>query len=257
MNINLREPQFCYEIGLRGNNEDYIYPSPATATEANRLFLVCDGMGGCEDGEVASRTVTEAIAAYWAAHTNEPDNEQKVMNAIASAITEMNRLVKKAGKNKEMGTTITLVSIGADTVLAAHVGDSRIYQIRPSAGIIYQSKDHSYVQNMVDAGALTLEQARVHPMNNIITQVIQPEGLDQIQPEVVIIWDIEEGDYLFLCTDGITESISDDTLTDIISKDISDNEKMSRIKHICATYSRDNYSAYLIPLVAKKINEQL
>jgi protein phosphatase len=252
MNINLRKPQFCHEIGLRGNNEDYIYPAPETATEANRLFLVCDGMGGHEDGEVASKTVTEGISDYWAAHGDEPNNEQKVMNAIASAISQMNLLVKKAGKDKGMGTTMTLASIGADTVFVAHVGDSRIYQIRPSTGMIYQSKDHSHVQNMVDAGILTLEEARVHPMNNIITQVIQPEGLKFIQPEVAVIWDIEEGDYLFLCTYGITESFSDDALTDIISKDISDDEKMSRIKHICSKSSRDNYSAYLIPLTVQK-----
>jgi protein phosphatase len=252
MNINLREPQFCHETGLRGNNEDYIYPSPATATVADRLFLVCDGMGGSEDGEIASKTVTEAIAGYWTAHGNEPDTEQKVMHAIATGITQMKQLVKKAGRNENMGTTMTLVSIGTETVFAAHVGDSRIYQIRPSAGIIYQSKDHSYVQNMVDAGILTLEEARVHPMNNIITQVIQPEGFEPIQPEVVIIWDVEEGDYLFLCTDGITESISDEKLVNIVSKDVPNNEKMNRIKQICSKNSRDNYSAYLIPLVVKQ-----
>ncbi|MDR1557769.1 MAG: protein phosphatase 2C domain-containing protein [Tannerellaceae bacterium] len=252
MNINLREPQFCYETGHRGNNEDYIYPAPATATEANRLFLVCDGMGGHEDGEVASKTATEAIAAYWAAHGDEPDTEQKVMNAIASAISVMNRLVKKAGKDKGMGTTMTLASISADTVFVTHVGDSRIYQVRPTAGIIYQSKDHSYVQTLVDAGLLTLEEARVHPMNNIITQVIQPKSLKSIQPEVVVIRDIEEGDYLFLCTDGITESISGDTLADILSKDITDGEKMKQIKQICSGNSRDNYSAYLIPLSVQK-----
>jgi protein phosphatase len=252
MNIYLREPQLCHEIGLRNNNEDYIYPSPETATEANRLFLVCDGMGGHEDGEVASKTVTETISAYWADHGDEPDTEQKVMNAIASAISVMNRLVKKAGKDKGMGTTMTLASIGAETLLVAHVGDSRIYQIRPTAGIIYQSKDHSYVQTLVDAGLLTLEEARVHPMNNIITQVIQPESLKSIQPEVVVIRDIEEGDYLFLCTDGITESISNDTLAGIISKDISDDEKMKQIKQICSENSKDNYSAYLIPLTVQK-----
>jgi protein phosphatase len=252
MNINLRKPQFCHEIGLRGNNEDFIYPSPATATEANRLFLVCDGMGGHEDGEVASKTATEAISAYWADHSGEPDTYQKVMNAVASAISVMNRLVKKENKDKGMGTTMTLASIGTDTILVAHVGDSRIYQIRPTAGIIYQSKDHSYVQTLVDAGILTLEEARVHLMNNIITQVIQPESLKSIQPEVVVIRDIEEGDYLFLCTDGITESISDDTLADIIRKEISDDEKMKQIKQICSENSKDNYSAYLIPLVIQK-----
>ncbi|MDR1162124.1 MAG: protein phosphatase 2C domain-containing protein [Tannerellaceae bacterium] len=252
MNINLQEPLFCHEIGLRGNNEDYIYPAPATATAANRLFLVCDGMGGHEDGEVASKTATEAISAYWASHGDEPDSAKKVMNAIASAISAMNLLVKKEGKDKGMGTTMTLASIGAGTILVAHVGDSRIYQIRPAAGIIYQSKDHSYVQTLVDAGLLTLEEARVHPMNNIITQVIQPDSFKSIQPETLIIHDVEEGDCLFLCTDGITESISDDTLEDILCSDISSDEKMKQIKQICSESSRDNYSAYLIPLTVQE-----
>ena len=250
MNINLGEPQFCHEIGQRGNNEDYIYP--ATATPGNRLFLVCDGVGGHEDGEVASRAVAEAISDYWAANSDEPDTGQKVMNAIRAATSEMNLLVKNSGKDKGMGTTMTLASVGADTVLVAHVGDSRIYQVRPAAGIVYQSKDHSLVQTWVDAGFLTPEEARVHPRSNIITQVIKPESLKTIDPEVTVIRDIEDGDYLFLCTDGITESISDDELAGILSSAVSDIEKMDRIKQICSENSRDNYSAYLIPLVVQK-----
>jgi protein phosphatase len=253
MNINLRRVQFCHEIGLRGNNEDYIYPTlSSTVTDANRLFMVCDGMGGNEDGEVASKTVTEAVASYWISNSEEPDTDQKVMNAIAFAISELDRLVENSGKDKGMGTTMTLVSIGTDTVLAAHVGDSRIYQVRPNAGIIYQSKDHSLVQKWVDAGILTLEEARVHPKNNIITQVIQPASLRSIYPEIVTLKNIEDGDYLFLCTDGITESISDDNLVDILSNSDSDSKKMERIKQICAEHSKDNYSAYLIPLIVKK-----
>jgi protein phosphatase len=248
MKINLREPQFCYEIGKRNNNEDRIYPAPSTATSANRLFLVCDGMGGHNDGEVASKTVTEAIADYWNIHNDESDTAQKVMNAIEAAIAQMDQLVNNSQGDKRMGTTLTLAAINADAVLVAHVGDSRIYQIRPNTGIIYQSKDHSLVQTWVDAGIITQEEARNHPKSNIITQVIQPGSFELIAPEIVTLKDVKDGDYLFLCSDGIIESISDDELVSILSSDISNNEKMEQIKQICSEHSRDNYSAYLIEL---------
>lgn len=247
MHIHLRTPQSCNEIGQRGNNEDYIFPAPSKTTSADRLFLVCDGMGGHKDGEIASKTVTEAIAGYWTTH-NEPDPDLKVMDAIAHAIYKMDQLVKHSNGDKEMGTTLTLVSIGTDTVLAAHVGDSRIYQIRPDVGIIYRSKDHSIVQRWVDAGILTQKEAHNHPQSNIITQVIQPHGLSTIYPEIVTL-NIEDGDYIFLCTDGITESIDDEKLVDIVSSHIPDDEKMEQIKQICSEYSKDNYSAYLLPII--------
>lgn len=247
MQIQLKTPQYCNEIGQRSNNEDYIYPASSTATPDNRLFLVCDGMGGHKDGEIASKTVTEAIADYWITH-NEPDTTQKVMNAIAGAISQMDYLVKHSNGDKGMGTTLTLVSIGTDSVLAAHVGDSRIYQIRPHIGIVYRSKDHSLVQTWVDAGILTQEEARNHPQSNIITQVLQPDGLKKIDPEIMSLH-IEDGDYLFLCTDGITESIDEEKLVGIVSDHLSDEEKMKQIKQICSEHSRDNFSAYLIPLI--------
>lgn len=249
MNISIKVPQFCSEIGKRKNNEDYIFPTASAATDTSRLFLVCDGMGGHEDGEIASKTATEAIAEYWTENRQQPDDSQKVTRAIAAAVGRMDQLVKKSKGNANMGTTMTLASIGTETILVAHVGDSRIYQIRPGSGIVYQSKDHSMVQEMVDAGLLTPEQARVHPQSNIITQVIQPEGIASIHPEVVVLNDIKDGDYLFLCSDGITESIDDHLLVEILSGQVSDFEKMEKIKQTCLENSRDNHSAYLIPLV--------
>ena len=249
MNISIKDPLFCNETGRRKNNEDYIFPTPGIATDTCRLFLVCDGMGGHEDGELASQTVAESIAGYWLSNNQQPDNAQKVDHAIAAAIYQMDRLVKDSKGNANMGTTMTLAGIGKETILVAHVGDSRIYQIRPGLGIVYQSKDHSLVQTWVDAGLLTPEEARNHPKSNIITQVIQPGGMETIHPEVVVIKDIKNGDYLFLCTDGVTESIDDPLLVEILSGQASDNEKMDSIKQICQENSRDNYSAYLIPLV--------
>ena len=249
MEIKIKEPQYCCEIGRRKNNEDSIFPAPSAATDISRLFLVCDGMGGHEDGEIASKTTTEAIADYWAENRQLPDNPQKVIFAITAAISSMEQLVTETKGSESMGTTMTLASIGTKNILVAHVGDSRIYQIRPGSGIVYQSKDHSLVQTWVDNGLLTPEQARVHPKNNVITQVVQPGGLADIHPEVVVLNDIMDGDYLFLCSDGITESIDDNLLIEILSGQISDFEKMEKMKQICLDHSRDNHSAYLIPLV--------
>jgi len=248
MNISIKHPQFCHEIGQRKNNEDFIFPAPAAATDANRLFIVCDGMGGHEDGEIASKTATEVISEFWSDNPQQPDTAVKVKLALAAAIHKMDLLVTDSNANHNMGTTMTLASIGTESILVAHVGDSRIYQIRPGEGIIYQSKDHSLVQEWVDAGFLTLEEARTHPRSNIITQVVQPKGLSSIHPEVAILNDIQEGDFLFLCTDGITESIDDPLLVEIISGEASDEEKMNRIKQICFENSKDNHSAYLIHL---------
>ena len=249
MNISIKLPLFCYETSKRKNNEDYIFPIPGTATDTNRLFIVCDGMGGHEDGEIASKTATEAISEYWSIHPQQPDDAGKVIHAITAAISKMDQMVADFKVDESMGTTMTLASIGTESILVAHVGDSRIYQIRPGLGIIYQSKDHSQVQEWVDKGLLTPEEARIHPCSNIITQVIQPQGLAFINPEVVVLNDIEDGDYLFLCTDGITESIDDQLLVEIISSPVSNHEKMNGIKQICLENSRDNHSAYLIPLI--------
>ena len=249
MNISIKTPQFCCETGRRKNNEDYIFPMPCTATDTCRLFIVCDGMGGHEDGELASKTVTEAIADYWLVNHQQSNNAQKVNHAIGAAISKLDQLVTDSKGNANMGTTMTLASIGAENILVAHVGDSRIYQIRPNFGIIYQSKDHSLVQTWVDEGLLTPDEARNHPKSNIITQVIQPYGMASLHPEVVALEDIKDGDYLFLCTDGVVESIDDSSLVKILSGQASDNEKMDAIKQICLENSRDNYSAYLIPLV--------
>ena len=250
MYISIKEPLFCYETGKRKNNEDYIFPAPATATEASRLFIVCDGMGGHEDGEIASKTTAEAIVEYWSANPLQPDDAGKVNQAIAAAVNKMDRLVEEAKGNINMGTTLTLAAIGTESVLVAHAGDSRIYLLRPGAGIIYRSKDHSLVQKWVDAGWLSPEEANEHPMSNIITQVIQPQGQATVFPDVAELKDIKEGDYLFLCSDGVTESIDDRTLVEIITKrEMPDHEKMNRIKHICLENSTDNHSAYLIPFV--------
>jgi protein phosphatase len=244
--ITIKEVQYCHEMGQRKNQEDSIYPEDPQSMNESRLFIVCDGMGGHSDGETASRIVAGKVSGYWNANKDIPDSREKVLNALEHAVLEMNRMVKAGKADSQMGTTFTLASFGEETVMVAHVGDSRIYQFRPDKGIIYQSKDHSYVQTFVDQGHLTLEEARVHPMSNIITQVVQP-FVKKLEPDVAELKDFEDGDYILLCSDGVIESFSNENLVLMISEKSKGN-KMDYIKKHCSVNSRDNHSAFLLTI---------
>ena len=248
MKISIQAPYYCNEVGQRENNEDAIYPRPGLATTDSNLFLVCDGMGGHERGEVASAVTSEAIAHYWIINEELDDTEQKLQEAIRFAVEKMSPLDAETGSERKMGTTLTLLSLGKDAVFVAHVGDSRIYQFRPGEGIVFRSKDHSLVQRWVDAGLLTEQEARQHPKKNIITQVILSEPSTDIRPEAAILKDLKSGDCFLLCTDGVIEAWTDEALTELFDGNDTAEEKMNRLVEVCKEQSRDNFSAYLIPI---------
>lgn len=119
--------------GARSNNEDYLLVMDRP--EAKRLTgIVCDGMGGHSCGEVASLTVCNCIAHYWEQHTALPDSPEKVLEACREASAAMDRKAAEEGIT-EMGTTLVMASIEADSVTIAHVGDSRCYVQRPGDGL--------------------------------------------------------------------------------------------------------------------------
>lgn len=255
MKLKIGQPLYCCEIGQRANNEDHIYPYPGLARSSDRLFLVCDGMGGHEKGEVASEIVARTIADYWIVNSEMPDTDRKVQAAIREAIRKLDE--QDSGSGSKMGTTLTLASIGEEQIMIAHAGDSRVYLVRPGKGIVYRTRDHSLVQGWVDRGILTPEEALVHPKKNMITRAVQPGVSENDLADVVILTDIEEGDYLFLCTDGVTGTIDDPELVKILGQAGCDESKMEAVKERCRTGARDNYSAYLIPLSVEKDEHDL
>ena len=145
MKIRIHQPQFIHEIGQRTNQEDALWPLSSAATENDRVFIVCDGMGGHEKGEVASQTVSLSLGQWLKENTN-PDetfNDEQLAEALRHAYSELDK--KDDGSPKKMGTTLTLLYIHRNGITAAHIGDSRIYHIRPKKGTLYQSRDHSLV----------------------------------------------------------------------------------------------------------------
>ena len=174
--------------GARNNNEDYLLVMDRP--EAKRLTgIVCDGMGGHSCGEVASMMVCNCIAHYWEQHTALPDSPEKVLEACREASAAMDRKAAEEGI-AEMGTTLVMASIEADSVTIAHVGDSRCYVQRPGDGLIYQTEDHTV--NVNGRHMLARCFFAGHP------EVALPD-IKSIQ--------LQAGDRILLCSDGLYGAI--------------------------------------------------
>lgn len=249
MEIRLRQTYSFHQTGQRDNQEDSRSPDCDAPSAACRTFVVCDGVGGQDKGEVASRIVANALSAYMArVDTSRPFTPADFGKALTCAYKALAEAGNKS--NKGMATTLTFLCINGGGALAAHIGDSRIYHLRPGGGILYRSSDHSWVNAMVHCGNLTPQEAINHPHSNYITRCMQNEddAADKRSPASVLqITDIEAGDYFFLCSDGVLHNIDDEKLMSIVESGLSDKDKMDTIAALSRD-SSDNNTAFLIPV---------
>lgn len=257
MEIRINRPLAFSEIGRKDNQEDFTYPLIGNLSESDRLFVLCDGMGGHESGEVASQTVCEAIGSYF--KHNERAEGISVKDYFSAALDYAYDCIdeKDTGGERKMGTTMTCVCFHSSGVLVAHIGDSRIYQIRPSLydsksgrlGIVYQSEDHSLVNDLLKIGEITPEEAENFPRKNVITRAIQPNQERRAKADVYSFDDVKAGDYFFMCSDGVLEQLTNVRLAEILANaGFSDSEKISHIKVVCDGRTKDNYTCILIPV---------
>ena len=256
MKITIRQPKCFSEIGRKDNQEDFLWPNPQTVTKENRVFVMCDGVGGQDSGEVASETAATALGTFLTGHLPEDGVVTKAFfeEALSYAYDEMDKV--DTGAVKKMGTTMTCLVLHKGGALVAHIGDSRIYHIRPSlaskegrTGIIYQSADHSLVNDLLRAGEITEEEAVNFPQKNVITRAMQPHLERRYKADVYEISDVESGDYFFLCCDGVLEQLTNDRLGEILADETLDDEgKIAAIKAVCDGNTRDNYTCWLVPI---------
>lgn len=244
MKIEIYQPQAIWELGQRDNQEDSISPAFGKATDDDHLFILCDGMGGHEHGEVASQTVCKAMSDTILSLSKQSFTDDDLLYALQAAYRQLDCLDNS--HLKKMGTTLCLLYFHKGGLTAAHIGDSRIYHIRPKENrILYQSRDHSLVYDLYQAGEISYEEMRTSPQKNIITRAIQPGEESRVRPAIVHIADIQPGDYFYICSDGMLEQMSNDELCRLLSTDGSDEKK--RMQLIAATSdNKDNHSAYLI-----------
>lgn len=247
MRINIYQPLAIHELGKRANQEDCIYPIEGKATENDRLFLLCDGMGGHEHGEVASQSICKSLSSFLLQHAvaSEGLEDKLLSDALAYAYEELDKLAI-AGDSRQMGTTLTLLYFHSNGCTAAHIGDNRIYHLRPSSHtILYKSRDHSLVYDLYQAGELTYEEMKTFPQKNVITRAMIAGDRNHPKPDVIHISDIQPGDYFYICSDGMLEQMEDEELLDVFSANVRDEEKRQMLISETSD-NKDNHSAYIL-----------
>lgn len=239
------------EKGGRPNNEDAVYPAGKDSEAVNGLFMVCDGVGGASKGQIASALTISTIAGHMQnskAFTGEP--EQHIQAAIQAAELQIRNYEQLHPGSAGMATTLAMLYLqDSNRAVIAHVGDSRVYYIR-NGTILFSTRDHSLVAELVEHGFLTPEQADNHPRRNIITRSVNGTG-EPVSADFMEINDLQPGDCFLLCSDGILEGIDEGFLSSNLNNKMIGSEKnvqdvMDRIGQICSQRSSDNYSAILV-----------
>ena len=235
----------------RPHQEDSLYPcTPQVATE-DRLFLICDGMGGHAAGEVASATVVEAFLKAIDPASADRFSTSAFEKGLSSAYDALDKL--ECADSRKPGTTLALLKLHSEGALVAHIGDSRVYHIRPGetaadTRILFQTSDHSLVTELVKLGELTEEEARTSSQRNVITRAMQPGLSPRPGADLKSITDIRKGDYFYLCSDGMLEVMDDATMREIFSHQGGNlTDKTARlVKETAANH--DNHTAIIVEI---------
>jgi protein phosphatase len=248
MNIVPGKPCSIFAQGKRDNMEDFIFPEHGTAEESDRFFIVCDGMGGHNKGETASRLAARGFAGYFAQHSSGNISEQYFKDAFLHVEQLFDNYLDEHKEAHGMGTTLVMIYFMHDTAFVTHCGDSRCYHFR-GAELLWRTSDHVLAEEWVRQGRITAEEAGKYAKSNVITRAIQGYKTLKVEPDIGKINDIKPGDYFLLCSDGIYESLTDLQLCEIFASNTSAGEKIQIIEELCEGNSRDNYSAYLLNII--------
>lgn len=245
-----------YELGQRANQEDAIFPKHGAVQDTDRLFILCDGMGGHESGEVASSTVCAVMSRSVLRSLEgqeEPEfTQEMLLQALDDAYDALDQ--KDNGADKKMGTTMTFLKFHRKGCTIAHIGDSRVYHIRPGKDaadtqILFQTRDHSLVNDLIDVGELTPEEAKTFRQKNVITRAMQPNMDRRCKADIQEITDIRPGDYFYMCSDGMLEEMEEEHIRFNFSAQTGSDENKIRILVEATSQNQDNHSAIVVHIL--------
>lgn len=194
---------------IRKGNEDSLHAGVFYA-------VVADGMGGHNAGDVASRILVDHIKDFFESKNPNAITSKHIKKCLFDANKKIWSNAKRNPKRKGMGTTATLAVFKKNKVFIGHVGDSRAY-LFSNQKLTQITKDHSYVQQLIDSGEITATQASYHPHRNVITRAMGTNIDVKIDFYVT---DIAKGDIVLLCSDGLISCVSDDDISSILSQNI-------------------------------------
>jgi protein phosphatase len=199
---------------VRHNNEDSV-----AFDDATHLAVLADGMGGYAAGEIASGMATAFIKSElsrWLIEAGEHAKLRELRRAIQICVDNANRSIFNAShghsKYSGMGTTLVVGVFQGTRLLVGHIGDSRCYRLRGKE-FLQITKDHSLLQEHIDAGLLTLEQAASSPIKNLVTRALGVESDTQLELNE---HQVEAGDIYLMCSDGLSDTVDDATMANIL-----------------------------------------
>jgi len=231
---------------VRDHNEDYVIrhePSSPEEEEAyGWLFIVADGVGGADAGEVASEYACQQTVAQYMAANGNLNPGQRLVDSMQAANTNLRQLVAERNQNKRMATTMVATAIGDQVAYIANVGDSRGYHLRDGS-LRQVTKDQSLVAKLVEEGAITEAEAASHPHRNVILYSIGSEKTPKIDLFEV---PLDPGDIIFMCSDGLTRHLSDAEISEIIREEPLETAASSLIQLANQRGGQDNISAVII-----------
>jgi protein phosphatase len=216
----------------RKGNEDSLFVNPE-----QHLFVVADGMGGHAAGEVASKVAVDSINEFIVLTSGDEEitwpfgldeNISCDGNRLKTAIRFANRKVLEATREKSeyegMATTVAAVLVDGSSANLGHVGDSRVYLVRDGA-ISQLTSDHSWVNEQIQSGVISADQARSHPLRNVVTRALG--GKPDLQVDMQV-HKIQAGDILLLCSDGLTTMIPDEDIAKVVQDAGGNIEKAAK-----------------------------
>jgi serine/threonine protein phosphatase PrpC len=242
--MRLRETSGVTDAGRkRRRNEDAFILEPP-------LFAVADGMGGAQAGEVASRLAVDAFREFHDA--DELDPEERVTAIIQEANRRIFERAREDTQASGMGTTITAALVADEAVSIGHVGDSRAYRLR--AGHLTQlTEDHSLVADLVPGGRLTPEEADAHPQRSVITRALGTDAEVDVDSFSV---EVEPGDVILLCSDGLTTMVTDEEIVSIVRESKSlERAAKQLVKAANRRGGEDNVTVVLFALESSEPEE--
>jgi serine/threonine protein phosphatase PrpC len=241
---------------VRENNEDSL-----SVDHDNHVYMVADGMGGHAAGEVASAMAVDIVQRILTGQVD-PDETRLVRDidaidqadvlrerlryAMNQASIQIRKEAESRADTKGMGTTLVVALIEGDQVHLAHVGDSRAYLFRQGR-LVRLTRDHTVVQQEIDAGRLTPELARLVPHKHILTQSVGYHG--PVEPDTITRW-VEPGDVFMLCSDGLTDPLDDEAIQRIFESNPADQLADALVEAALANGTEDNVT--VVTILARK-----
>ncbi|MDT8990146.1 Stp1/IreP family PP2C-type Ser/Thr phosphatase [Curvibacter sp. APW13] len=229
----------------RANNEDSVAIDPATQT-----MVLADGMGGYNAGEIASGMATAFIKSEmgrWLSEAGHAATQREVRRAMEICVENANLSIFNAANANAayagMGTTLVVGVFRQDKLLLGHIGDSRCYRLRD--GVLQQiTKDHSLLQEQIDAGLISPEQAAHSTIKNLVTRAV---GVDEVVLLEVNEHAVQAGDLYLVCSDGLSDMVDDASIARIVCTDRElDHKAGDLIEAANANGGRDNISVILV-----------